>query len=190
TSYGVAAHSSTDKGVSANFKLARFMAEMADLRELAMQEKQYQDKNFDPPTNGFNMTMTDFNTAGNVTAPKAVCRVGFRTMPGANNEDLLEKIVAAAEKFDLEIRHRFHAPLHVSTDSPLVKAAVAALNGREPETVSYGTDGIYLKNAIPQMVVLGPGSISVAHTIQEHIPLDELEQSVNVYQQIIEELCM
>lgn len=190
TSHGVAAHSSTDQGLSANFALARFMAEMADLRDVSLQEKQYQDDNFDPPTNGFNMTMTDFNTAGNVTAPKAVCRVGFRTMPGANNEDLLEKIVKAAEKYGLEINHRFHAPLHVSTASPLVKAAVRALNGKEPETVSYGTDGIYLQNAIPQMVVLGPGSISVAHTIQEHIPLNQLERSVEVYKQIVGELCM
>ncbi|MEM9777417.1 MAG: M20/M25/M40 family metallo-hydrolase [Chloroflexota bacterium] len=189
-SHGIAAHSSTDKGVSANFALARFMAEMADLRDLSLQDKQYQDDNFDPPTNGFNMTMTDFDTAGNVTAPKAVCKVGFRTMPGANNEELIEKIVDSAQKYDLEVSHRFLPPLHVSTDSPLVQAAVNALNGKEPETVSYGTDGIYLQNAIPQMVVLGPGSISVAHTIQEHVPIDELEQSVEVYKQIIAELCM
>ncbi len=190
TSYGLAAHSSTDKGVSANFKLARFMAEMADLRDMSMSDTTYQDDEFDPPTNGFNMVMSDFDTAGNVTAPKAICQVGFRTMPKAANEELLDMIAKAAEKYDLEFKGRIADPLYVSVDSPLVKAAVQALDGRQPETVSYGTDGIYLKNIIPQMVVLGPGSISVAHTIQEHIPVAELEQSVDVYQSIIQDLCM
>ncbi len=190
TSHGVAAHSSTDKGISANFKLARFMAEMADLRDLSMRDPIYQDDEFDPPTNGFNMVMSDFDTAGNVTAPKAVCRVGFRTMPKAANEELLDLICKAAEKYELEFNGRMADPLYVSTDSPLVGAAVAALDGRKPETVSYGTDGIYLKNMIPQMVVLGPGSIGVAHTIEEHIPLSELEQAVTVYRSMIQQLCM
>ena len=82
-----------------------------------------------------------------------------------------------------------HEPLVVSKESPLVKSAVNALNGRSPETVPYGTDGIYLKEVIPEMVVLGPGDIGVAHTIEESIPLEELELSVNVYRQMIEDLC-
>ncbi|MFT5196832.1 MAG: acetylornithine deacetylase, partial [Candidatus Promineifilaceae bacterium] len=62
--------------------------------------------------------------------------------------------------------------------------------GRKPETVSYGTDGMYLKNAIPEMVVLGPGDIGVAHTVGESIPLDELIQAVDVYEKMIFDLCM
>ncbi|MEM7335249.1 MAG: M20/M25/M40 family metallo-hydrolase, partial [Chloroflexota bacterium] len=188
-SHGIAAHSSTDKGVSANFKLARFMAEMADLKELSMHDVRFKDEAFDPPTNGFNMTMTDFNTAGNVTAPKAQCKVGFRAMPNAQNELMMEMMVERAEKYGLEYSVRAHEPLLVSTESPLVKSAVKALNGRLPETVSYGTDGIYLKNVIPEMVVLGPGDIAVAHTTKESIPVAELETAVDVYRQIIEALC-
>ena len=190
TSHGVAAHSSTDKGVSANFQLARFMAEMADLKEIAMSEERFMNHEFNPPTNGFNMTMTDFNTAGNVTAPKAQCRVGFRAMPNSNAEEMLEMIVERAEKYGLEYSTRIFSPLYVSKDSDLVKTAVKALDGREPETVSYGTDGMYLKNVIPEMVVLGPGDIGVAHTVGESVPLDELTQAVDVYVQMIEELCM
>jgi acetylornithine deacetylase len=189
TSTGVAAHSSTDKGVSANFQLARFMAEMADLRELAMRDKAFMDDQFSPPTNGFNMTMTDFNTAGNVTAPKAVCRVGFRAMPNADNERLGEMIINSATKFGLSYEMNGHTPLIVSTDSPLVKTAVSA-TGRDPETVSYGTDGLYLQDAIPQMVVLGPGDIGVAHTVGEYVPLEELETAVVIYRKMIEDLCM
>ncbi|MFT5196831.1 MAG: acetylornithine deacetylase, partial [Candidatus Promineifilaceae bacterium] len=170
TSYGKAAHSSTDKGISANFQLARFMAEMADLKEVAMTDERFMNHEFDPPTNGFNMTMTDFNTAGNVTAPKAECHVGFRAMPDSHVEEMLDMIVKSAEKYGLEYQTRISSPLYVSTESDLVKTAVKALDGRKPETVSYGTDGMYLKNAIPEMVVLGPGDIGVAHTVGESIP--------------------
>ena len=166
------------------------MAEMADLKEIAMSEERFQNAEFNPPTNGFNMTMTDFDTAGNVTAPKARCSVGFRAMPNSNAEEMLEMIVERAEKYGLEYETRIMSPLYVSKDSNLVKAAVDALDGRTPETVSYGTDGIYLKNVIPQMVVLGPGDIGVAHTVGEFVPLDELTQAVDVYEKMIQTLCM
>ena len=190
TSKGVAAHSSTDKGVSANFQLARFMAEMADLRDLVMQDESFMNDEFDPATNGFNMTITDFNTHGNVTAPLAECRVGFRGMPNANKEKLVTIITETAEKYDLEHETRGFEPLYVSQESLLVKTAVRAVNGRKPETAPYGTDGLYLQDVIPQMVVLGPGDINVAHTVGEFVPVDELGQAVTAYEKVIVDLCM
>ncbi|MEM7113270.1 MAG: M20/M25/M40 family metallo-hydrolase [Chloroflexota bacterium] len=190
TSQGVAAHSSTDKGVSANWTLARFMAEMADLRDVAMRDETFRNYEFNPPTNGFNMTMTDFNTAGNVTAPRSQCTVGFRAMPDSGVEEMLDMITTVAEKYELDYTVGAMKPLYVSTESDLVKAAVRALDGRKPETVPYGTDGIYLQNVIPEMVVLGPGDIGVAHTVGESIPLSELTQAVDVYEKMIVDLCM
>lgn len=189
TSKGVAAHSSTDKGVSANFQLARFMAEMADLKELVMRDRSFMNDEFDPPTNGFNMTVTDFNTPGNVTAPLAICRVGFRGMPHANKEKLAEVITTTAEKYGLEHVTHIFEPLYVAKDSALVKTAVRATNGRVPETVPYGTDGLYLQEVIPQMVVLGPGDINVAHTVGEFVPVPELLQAVTAYEKMIVDLC-
>lgn len=190
TSHGVAAHSSTDKGTSANFPLARFMAEMADLRDLALRDKMFMNNEFNPPTNGFNMTMTDFGTPGNVTAPRAQCNVGFRAMPNAGAEEMLDMITSAAEKYGFEYEVSTHAPLYVSTNSNLVQVAVRALNGRKPETVPYGTDGLYLQAIIPEMVVLGPGDIGVAHTVGEYVPLAELTQAVDVYEKMIHDLCL
>ena len=190
TAHGRAAHTSTDKGDSAVFKLIPFMNEMVQLRERTRTEAQFLDPLFDPPTNGFNMTMTDFNVPGNVTAPKAQCRVSFRGTPNTNNEELLGLIVEVAEKYGLDYQTRLMTPLYVPTDSDLVKAAVKALDGRTPETVPYGTDGIYLQHVIPQMVVLGPGDIGVAHTVGESIPLDELTAAVGVYESMIHDLCM
>ncbi|MCB0014611.1 MAG: M20/M25/M40 family metallo-hydrolase, partial [Anaerolineales bacterium] len=188
--HGTAAHTSTDKGDSATFKLAPFLAEMAELRKRVMVDETFMNHEFNPPTNGFNMTITDFDVPGNVTAPKAMCRVGFRGAPNAGSEELVQLIVDAAEKYELEYTVGGHTPLYVSKDSELVQSAVRALGGTKPDTAPYGTDGIYLQNAIPQMIVLGPGDIGVAHSVGEFVPLAELTSAVDVYEQMIRELCM
>jgi len=55
-------------------------------------------------------------------------------------------------------------------------------------TVPYGTDGVIFGKYM-DLVVVGPGSISQAHTIDEWIELDQLEQSVNVFSQFVDRFC-
>ena len=49
TARGVAAHSSTEKGDSANFRIAPFLAEMAQLKNEFMSDPKYRNDEFDPP---------------------------------------------------------------------------------------------------------------------------------------------
>ena len=83
TAHGVAAHTSTDRGESANFKIAPFLAEMAELAQVFRREKRFQNDEFSPPTNGFNLVLDDGGTAANVTAAKTVATLGLRAMPNA-----------------------------------------------------------------------------------------------------------
>ena len=50
TARGRAAHSSTGKGISANFLIAPFLAEMAELAERLNQDESFMNHEFDPPT--------------------------------------------------------------------------------------------------------------------------------------------
>ena len=72
TARGVAAHTSTDKGMSANFKIAPFLAEMTELAQTFRAQKRFQNPLFGPPTNGFNLVISDGDTATNVTAAQTV----------------------------------------------------------------------------------------------------------------------
>ena len=57
----------------------------------------------------------------------------------------------------------------------------------QPKTVSYFTDAAVLKNAyrnIP-MMVLGPGEPQLAHQTDEYCLLDRVEQSVEIYSDLI-----
>ncbi len=190
TAYGKAAHTSTGKGVSANFQVAPFMAEMAELAKKFATDPQFMNDQFDPPTNGFNMIVNDGNTAFNVTADKSEVGLSFRVMPDTQADEVLAQIVARAKEHRLETWTNTCPPLYTSLDSDLVKAACELTGTSAPGVVSYSTDGAYLQSHIEDLVILGAGDIAQAHTVGEYVSIEQLEQSVDVYRQLIERLCM
>ncbi|MDJ0756273.1 MAG: M20/M25/M40 family metallo-hydrolase [Ardenticatenaceae bacterium] len=189
TARGRAAHTSTGLGQSANFLIAPFMADMAKLAKQLIRDPSFANEAFSPPTNGFNMIVNDGNTRPNVTAPKTVVTLTYRVMPDARAEELATIIQDKAHAYGLECHIEFTDALYTSTDTALIKAAAKATGIDQPELVAYGTDGVFLQDCIDELIILGPGDIAVAHTVGESIPVAELEQAVEIYQQMIAELC-
>jgi acetylornithine deacetylase len=189
TAYGRAAHSSTDKGVSANFLIAPFLAEMAELATLFRRDERYMNHEFDPPTNGFNMVLDDGNCKTNVTAAKTVCTLSIRTMPNDNHEQTIDLILEKAQKHKLEVTRRELETFYIEPQAEVVQAALKASGVSQAETVPYGTEASVFQKYVP-CVVLGPGNIAQAHTVGEWIDLGELSRSVGVYRQLIERFCL
>jgi acetylornithine deacetylase len=189
TAHGVAAHTSTDKGISANFLIAPFLAEMAELNALVKSEPRFQNTEFDPPTNGFNLVLSDGNTAANVTAAKTVCTVGFRPMPNDSRDEVIDRVLASAKKYNLEADWYVHEPFYVDRNSPLIKAALAATGLPAAETVPFGTEAAIFKDHA-QLVILGPGDIAQAHTKGEWIAIEQLHRAVEIYRQLIDHFCI
>jgi len=188
TAHGVAAHTSTDRGESANFKIAPFLAEMAELAQVFRREKRFQNDEFSPPTNGFNLVLDDGGTAANVTAAKTVATLGLRAMPNAAFEEAVQMVVERARAHGLDVEERSLSPFYVAPDSPVVQAACRAAGAERAVTVPYGTEAITYQ-ATMQSVVLGPGHIAQAHTVGEWIDIAQLEQAVEVYSRLINDLC-
>lgn len=63
-------------------------------------------------------------------------------------------------------------------DHPAVRACQRALPGGAPSApvgVAFGTDaGVFAAHGIPG-IVMGPGSIQLAHTARESVPVSEVE---------------
>lgn len=189
TAHGRAAHTSTDQGVSANFLIAPFLAEMAELAQRFRQDARFQNVEFDPPTNGFNMVIDDGGCKSNVTAAKTVATVSFRTMPNDHRDEALRLILDAAHRYDLEIHTQIFEPFYTSPESTLVKFALDATGVAKAETVPFGTEALVYQEYIAEQVILGPGSIAQAHTIGEWIDIAQLEAAVGVYARLIERIC-
>ena len=120
TAKGRAAHTSTDKGVSANFLIAPFLAEMAELAQLFKTDESFMNKEFNPPTNGFNMVLDDGGCRPNVAAAKTTCTLSFRPMPNDRSDDVITMITETAEKYGLEATSHKGTPFYVSPDAEIV----------------------------------------------------------------------
>ena len=188
TAHGVAAHTSTDKGESANFKIAPFLAEMAELAHTFRTEKRFQNPLFDPPTNGFNLVISDGDTATNVTAARTVVRMGIRAMPDACFDEAVQMVLERAEAHGLDVAHRKGSPFFADADGPLAQAACRATGAPHAVTVPYGTEASCYQ-AYMDALVLGPGNIDQAHTVGEWIAVKQLHEAVEVYTRLIGELC-
>ena len=186
---GVAAHSSTERGVSANFKLAPFLAEMAALVPLFRSDPRYLNPEFDPPSFGFNMILTDYGTKSNVTAPRATATLSLRNMPRVDVDGAVEHILSAARRHGLEVVKESSTFFYVDPTNEMVQLACEATGVEKPETVSFGTEATVYQTWMPNQVVMGPGDIAQAHTVGEFIDIAQLEASVGVYERLINRLC-
>ena len=189
TAHGKAAHSSTDLGKSANFMIAPFLAEMAEFREKLMVDKSYMNFEFNPPTNGFNLIINDYKTAHNVTAAKSTAALNFRTMPNSREKDIADFIEERARAYGFDFKGGGIDAFYTDKNSEVIKLALAATGKKEAMTVPYGTDALMYQPYLDQ-VVLGPGSIEQAHTVDEFINIKELEESVGVYRKMVESYCL
>lgn len=186
--HGRAAHTSTDEGTSANLLIAPFLAEMTELAKQFKTDESFMNREFDPPTNGFNIVLNDGNCASNVTAARTECVISLRSMPNDRIEDAIATIVDKAKKYDLEASHKGKQAFYVERDAPIVQHALRATGLPTAKTVPYGTEALLFQNHT-QCVILGPGNIAQAHTVGEFIKVDELEQATNVYKKMIGSVC-
>jgi acetylornithine deacetylase len=118
-----------------------------------------------------------------------------RTLPGDSSESLgaeVEQALRAAGLADVgvsEVRIG-KEPLFTDPAQLAVQRCQRALERAgcdpEPRSVAFGTDAGQLAQAGIPSVVLGPGSISRAHTENEYVEIDQLERMVAIYEQLLE----
>jgi acetylornithine deacetylase len=68
-------------------------------------------------------------------------------------------------------------------------AHLGSLEGFETTVVAFTTDIPAFNGQWGEPFLIGPGSIHVAHTLDEHVPKKQLAESVNLYQRMVKELC-
>ena len=111
--------------------------------------------------------------APNVVPPAAEADVNFRTVgPAARLREWLDLLPGAVSVDDVAI-------------VPPVK--LTTVPGFDTAIFSFTTDIPFL-SAWGKPLLIGPGSVHVAHSAEEHVRIDELVQSVNLYERLAREL--
>lgn len=133
--------------------------------------------------------------APNVVPDRAWLLMDRRTLPGDTSEsmqDELRRALALGGLADVDVAEvrMGKYPLSTPPDHPALVACQRALAraGRDPNvgSVAFATDaGMFAREGIPSLV-LGPGSITLAHTEAEHVEIDQLELMVGIFEQLLE----
>ncbi len=113
--------------------------------------------------------------APNVIPDHAQAEIFVRLVDdGDSTREALKQVVGG----NAEVRHVLTVPaVHMS-----------ALPGIETVVVSYTTDIPAFGDAWGKPFLLGPGTIHVAHTSEEHIHKDEIVKAIQIYKNLIRQL--
>lgn len=190
TSLGRAAHSSSRDGLNANLAMVPMLGEIVRQHQLSESEPIYRNDRFDPPTITLNFGVSDHCRTLNITPERSDAWVSIRTMPAVDTSSL----VAALESKAAELGIRFTLdkggpPMWVDPDHPAIVAVCRLVGQAEAETVCYATDGGEL-GELKNRLVCGPGDIAQAHTSDEWLGRDQLQQGIELYHRILQRWCL
>jgi acetylornithine deacetylase len=167
-SAGKMAHSAyPELGDSAIHKLIDVLAEM---RLIALPV----DKVLGPST--LNIGMLSGGRAPNVIADEARADIMIRIV---GDPSQTKAALAAAAKGRAELREVIEIPaLHMN-----------AIEGIETTVVAFTTDIPAFGGKWGEPFLIGPGSIHVAHTLEEYVPKQQLLDAVQIYRRMVQQLC-
>lgn len=189
TSKGRAAHSSSGKGVNANIRMIPFINEMGQLYKELVEDEAYWDSDFEPPFPDWNIVIDNYGTAANVTVPTSTCRVNFRYTRMLDPDHIVKRVKDSANANGLTLDYwSSGAPLYTPPDSALVQLALEIVNQQAPRSAPYRTDACILSTIVP-CIVLGPGSVQQAHTVNEWVSVEQLHQGVDLYLKFVQAVC-
>ncbi|MEO1529375.1 MAG: M20 family metallopeptidase [Planctomycetota bacterium] len=188
TSRGRAGHSATRFGINANEAMVPMLVKLAELCNRSRDESGLQDQRFDPPHLSWNFGVSDQTRVVNITPERSVAWVSIRTMPGIDGEGLFEEVRLVADRLGLEFQPFSGChPLWTEPDEACV-SQMQTIAGGACKTVCYATDGGVFEE-LRHRVVIGPGSIEQAHTVDEWISIEQLARGIDVYEQAIRRWC-
>ena len=189
TAFGKAAHGSQPhRGVNAITSMARFLLRLSEVLP-----------DIEHPLVGrptVNAALIAGGSAPNVVPDRCEVDIDRRTVPGETDPDavrapfltLVGSLRAEHPEVEIEVRLReWTDAAEASPDTGIARIAVdavGAVTGSRPEMVGFTgiTDArFYINQANVPTVICGPGSLSVAHTADEWVPVDELVAGARAY---------
>lgn len=192
TAFGKAAHGSQPhRGVNAITSMARFLLRLPEVLP-----------DIEHPLVGrptVNAATIEGGSAPNVVPDRCEVDIDRRIVPGEIDPDavrapflaIIEALRGDHPEVEIEVRLReWTDAAEASPDTDIARTAVEAVRattGTAPELAGFTgiTDArFYINQADIPTVICGPGSLRVAHTADEWVPVDELVAGARAYARI------
>lgn len=193
--HGQATHSGTpDRGRNAIFDAARLCGLIEAFHADHLRGRQH------ALVGAASLTVTRISagTADNIVPDRCDLLLDRRMIPGEDEDGAIREILgileAAARRFDLRAEIVGCKPTtggaaETAPDAPIVAAAIAAsashgVQNPKPGGFQGACDLVHFQNLGASGVVIGPGSLAVAHTADEHVPVAELVSASLIYRDL------
>lgn len=152
----------------------------------------------------YNIGTIEGGTRRNMVPDRCMFRIAKRWLPGDSPAAIRAELEAAVRSAGLPVpvsvvRERdmqriAHPPLEIAPGHALtqhLRARAAEVLGRAPALTGWAafTDGALLQDAGIPTLIFGPGELSLAHTDEEHIPLDQMVAAAEIYAGLALDIC-
>ena len=159
--------------------------------------KKFVDHNFAVPVPTLNLGHIHGGDNANRICGQCELHYDLRLLPDMDLEsvrnNLRDKIYKVAAKRNLHCSFTSlfdgSPALSTPTSSNIVKLTEQITN-TSSKTVVFATEGAYFNQIGMETIVLGPGSINVAHQPNEYIDLAQIDKTILLYKELIEKVCM
>jgi acetylornithine deacetylase/succinyl-diaminopimelate desuccinylase-like protein len=191
TAHGRSAHTSRPE-LGCNAILDVFKA-MAIIEE----HQQYLNQNFmNPLTDApcITVTMIQGGRTRNAVPDECTISVDYRVVPGMEPAEARQALIEKLGSNGINLSHgeaQLLTPaLYTRAEHPFSQGVLRICRRvtGQPEMnfagAPFGTDAVWVSHKAPA-IVLGPGSIDSAHTVNEHVDIDEVVQCAFIYRDIL-----
>lgn len=124
--------------------------------------------------------------ASNVIPDTCTTTLDVRTTPSYTHDELIALIDQATES-EVVVHSQRLVPVETAPGARIARAAQAAASDHGAAADFFGSptlsDWVFLQGT--PTVKLGPGDSRLSHTAEEHVPIEQLERGVRVYESII-----
>jgi acetylornithine deacetylase len=136
-------------------------------------------------------------TGVNIVPERCTIQADIRLLPGQDGRATHQEIQAVLREHCQQVpdvQWEFPDPSVIDpsfefpADHPLVQTACRVLSQPTPDIVFFGCDASKLAAHGVPVIVLGPGNIAQAHTVDEFIALSDLEAGTEAYVQLAKAL--
>lgn len=135
-------------------------------------------------------------------SPNRICgelafNFDVRMLPGLEYKDvesaLNQRLVEIADTHGISVEmHRLIEPIPAfeqPAEDQLVRAC-ESVSGTPAGAVNFATEAPFLQSLGLETIVMGPGSIDVAHQPNEYLPAEQIEPAIAILQKLIARYCL
>lgn len=187
---GVGGHSSNpEKGLNAILIANEIILKLNELKEYL--KANFIENLFPVNYPTLNIGIIEGGKAPNVICDNCIIQFDIRAIPTLTNQQLInitkDFLSPLFNKYrdNISITYPYSGVEPFSCkEHPKIVNTVETITKTEAIAVNYCTEATYLQNIAPT-VILGPGSIDMAHQPNEYLDKKEIEPGINIYKELI-----